>query len=65
MHRLLYIINRQNCNKAPHGFGGNKYSKNINKQKKLQVISVSKHLTQLWREYVQQKYQTLTELLTI
>ena len=54
------------CNKTQHkSLERILKAKNINKQNKLEVISVSKHLTQLWRGYVQQKYQILAELLTI
>ena len=39
------------------------FIKNINKQNKLEVISVSKHLTELWRGYVQRKYQIISRII--
>ena len=54
------------CNKVQHKSLErieNTYSKNINKKNKLEVISVSKHLTRLWRGYVQQKYQIISRII--
>ena len=43
--------------------GENTYSKNINKQNKLEIITVSKHLTRLWRGYLQQKHQIISRFI--
>ena len=52
------------CNKTQHkSLERILKAKNINKQNKLEVISVSKHLTRLWREYLLQKYQIISRII--